>query len=90
MTQLADLHHALWQIRGAFKRLKPRLLLKNDIGLFQNGLLVDLATKVLADNAATLLTKSMTLPRQADKGGVRRRNGSAHRAHALTASVICC
>lgn len=50
-----DLYHRRWRIEEAFKRLKHRLKLECVSGLTQQALLVDVATKVLADNLAALV-----------------------------------
>jgi IS4 transposase len=63
MAQLADLHHGRWRIEEAFKRLKHRLGLESVSGLSQHALLVDVATKVRADNLATLLNRSVIAAR---------------------------
>jgi hypothetical protein len=57
-----DLYHQRWRIEEAFKRLKHRLHLEAVSGLSQHALLVDVASKVLADN----ITALMCLAVQAD------------------------
>jgi Transposase DDE domain len=51
----ADLYHQRWRIEEAFKRLKHRMKLECVSGLSQHALLIDVASKVLADNLASLL-----------------------------------
>jgi len=62
VAELADLYHGRWRIEEAFKRLKHRLGLESVSGLSQHALLVDVATKVLADNLTTLLNQAVALP----------------------------
>ena len=62
VAELADLYHGRWRIEEAFKRLKHRLGLESVSGLSQHALLVDVATKVLADNLVTLLNQAVALP----------------------------
>lgn len=62
VAELADLYHGRWRIEEAFKRLKHRLGLESVSGLSQHALLVDVATKVLADNLVTLLNQAVLLP----------------------------
>ena len=52
------LYHQRWRIEEAFKRLKHNLHLESVSGLSQHALLIDVASKVLADNIAALLTKA--------------------------------
>ena len=52
---MADLYHGRWRIEEACRRLKHRLGLQSVSGLSQHALLVDVATKVLADNLTALL-----------------------------------
>jgi hypothetical protein len=61
-AELGDLYHGRWRIEEAFKRLKHRLGLESVSGLSQHALLVDVATKVLADNLVTLLNQAVLLP----------------------------
>ena len=51
----AALYHQRWRIEEAFKRLKCRLHLEAVSGLSQHALLIDVASKILADNIAALL-----------------------------------
>jgi hypothetical protein len=51
--------------------------------LSQHALLVDVATKVLADNLAALLNRSVALPEQADERGVKRMVNRAQAARTL-------
>ena len=87
MSELADLHHGRWRIEEAFKRLKHRLGLESVSGLSQHALLVDVATKVLADNLAALLNRSVTLPEPADAGGVRHKVNRAQAARTLSRCI---
>lgn len=75
VADLADLYHGRWRIEEAFKRLKHRLGLESVSGLSQHALLVDVATKVLADNLAALLNRAVSMDSgapQAQELGVRR------------------
>jgi hypothetical protein len=75
VAELADLYHGRWRIEEAFKRLKHRLGLESVSGLSQHALLVDVATKVLADNLAALLNLAVPMVSgtpQAQELGVRR------------------
>ena len=75
VAELADLYHGRWRIEEAFKRLKHRLGLESVSGLSQHALLVDMATKVLADNLAALLNLAVPMVSgtpQAQELGVRR------------------
>jgi hypothetical protein len=87
VAELADLYHGRWRIEEAFKRLKHRLGLERVSGLSQHALLVDVATKVLADNLAALLNRSVALPGQADERGVRRKVNRAQAARTLSRCV---
>ena len=75
VAELADLYHGRWRIEEAFKRLKHRLGLESVSGLSQHALLVDVATKVLADNLAALLNRAVPMVSgtpQAQELGVSR------------------
>lgn len=75
VEELADLYHGRWRIEEAFKRLKHRLGLESVSGLSQHALLVDVATKVLADNLASLLNRAVPMRSGAEvdeKTGVSR------------------
>ena len=61
VAELADLYHGRWRIEEAFKRLKHRLGLESVSGMSQHALLVDVATKVLADNLAALLNRGVPM-----------------------------
>lgn len=61
VAELADIYHGRWRIEEAFKRLKHRLGLESVSGLSQHALLVDVATKVLADNLAALLNRAVPM-----------------------------
>lgn len=61
VAELADLYHGRWRIEEAFKRLKHRLGLESVSGLSQHALLVDVATKVLADNLAALMNQAVPM-----------------------------
>jgi hypothetical protein len=83
-AELGDLYHGRWRIEEAFKRLKHRLGLESVSGLSQHALLVDVATKVLADNLASLLNRSVDLGSAGcgaagEHGGCTRRNGEVTR-----------
>jgi hypothetical protein len=69
-AELGDLYHGRWRIEEAFKRLKHRLGLESVSGLSQHALLVDVATKVLADNMASLLNRSVDLGASSDDEAV--------------------
>jgi hypothetical protein len=71
VAELADLYHGRWRIEEAFKRLKHRLGLESVSGLGQHALLVDVATKVLADNLAALLNRAVPMA-SGEPEGVRR------------------
>ena len=87
MAQLADLYHGRWRIEEARVCLKHRLGLESVSGLSQHALLVDVATKVLADNLAALLNRSVRLPEPADAGGVRRKVNRAQAARTLSRCI---
>jgi hypothetical protein len=87
VAELADLYHGRWRIEEAFKRLKHRLGLESVSGLSQHALLVDVATKVLADNLAALLNRSVALPEQADERGVKRKVNRAQAARTLSRCI---
>ena len=85
VAELADLYHGRWRIEEAFKRLKHRLGLESVSGLSQHALLVDVATKVLADNLAAhaeqlrqtaLENGDATWRPSRRRGGSRRRSTS--------------
>ena len=86
-AELGDLYHGRWRIEEAFKRLKNRLGLESVSGLSQHALLVDVATKVLADNLACLLNRSVNLGAQEDEAGVSRKVNRATSAKALSRCV---
>jgi hypothetical protein len=86
-AELGDLYHGRWRIEEAFKRLKHRLGLESVSGLSQHALLVDVATKVLADNLACLLNMSVNLGAQEDEAGVSRKVSRATSAKALSRCV---
>ena len=50
-----ELYHKRWRIEEAFKRLKHHMKLEAVSGLSQQALIIDVASKVLADNLASLL-----------------------------------
>lgn len=85
MSALADLYHGRWRIEEARVCLKHRLGLESVIGLSQHALLVEVATKVLADNLAALLNRSVALPEPADEHGVRRKVNRAQANERKTA-----
>jgi len=62
-------------------------VLESVSGLSQHALLVDVATKVLADNLAALLNRSVTLPEPADAGGVRHKVNRAQAARTLSRCI---
>ena len=68
VVELADLYHGRWRIEEAFKRLKHRLGLESVSGLSQHALLVDVATKVLADNLAALLNRAVPMAQDSPEG----------------------
>jgi hypothetical protein len=63
MAQLADLYHGRWRIEEARVCLKHRLGLESVSGLSQHALLLNVATKMLADNLAALLNRSVIAAR---------------------------
>jgi len=83
-AELGDLYHGHWRIEEPFKRLKHSLGLER---LSQHALLVDVATKVLADNLACLLNMSVDLGVQEDEAGVSRKVNRATSAKALSRCV---
>lgn len=68
MAELADLYHGRWRIEEALKRLKHRLGLESVSGLSQHALLVDVTTKVLADNLAALLNRAVPMAQDSPEG----------------------
>lgn len=86
-AELGDLYHGRWRIEEAFKRLKHRLGLESVSGLSQHALLVDVATKVLADNMASLLNRSVDLGAQDDKAVVSRKVNRSTAAKALSRCI---
>ena len=85
--ELGDLYHGRWRIEEAFKRLKHRLGLESVSGLSQHALLVDVAAKVLADNMASLLNRSVNLGDQDDEAVVSRKVNRATAAKALSRCI---
>lgn len=77
VAELADLYHGRWRIEEAFKRLKHRLGLESVSGLSQHALLVDVATKVLADNLAALLNRAVPMAQDSPQGVSRQVNRAA-------------
>ena len=77
LAELATLYHGRWRIEEAFKRLKHRLGLESVSGLSQHALLVDVATKVLADNLAALLNRAVPTPSDSPEGVSRQVNRAA-------------
>lgn len=92
-AELGELYHGRWRIEEAFKRLKLRLGLESVSGLSQHALLVDVATKVLADNLASLLNRSVDCAAHSEEAadvpqqGVRRQVNRAISAKALSRCV---
>jgi hypothetical protein len=86
-AELGDLYHGRWRIEEAFKRLKHRLGLESVSGLSQHALLVDVATKVLADNMASLLNRSVDLEDQDDEAVVSRKVNRSTAAKALSRCI---
>jgi hypothetical protein len=86
VAELADLYHGRWRIEEAFKRLKHRLGLESVSGLSQHALLVDVATKVLADNLAALLNRAVPMASGACDG-VRRQVNRAAAAKLFSRSI---
>lgn len=86
-AEWGDLYHGRWRIEEAFKRLKHRLGLESVSGLSQHALLVDVATKVLADNMASLLNRSVDLGASSDDEAVVSRK--VNRATASKALSRC-
>jgi hypothetical protein len=77
VAELADLYHGRWRIEEAFKRLKHRLGLESVSGLSQHALLVDVATKVLADNLTALLNRAVPMAPDTADGVSRQVNRAA-------------
>ena len=81
VAELVDPYHGRWRIEEAFKRLKHRLGLESVSGLSQHALLVDVATKVLADNLAAMLNRAVPMawgvPETAVDGVKRQVNRAA-------------
>jgi Transposase DDE domain len=77
VAELADLYHGRWRIEEAFKRLKHRLGLESVSGLSQHALLVDVATKVLADNLTALLNRAVPMAPDSPEGVSRQVNRAA-------------
>lgn len=75
-AELGNLYHGRWRIEEAFKRLKHRLGRESVSGLSQHALLVDVATKVFADNLASLLNRSVDLGEEVNNGGVAGDGGA--------------
>jgi hypothetical protein len=87
-AELGDLYHGRWRIEEAFKRLKHRLGLESVSGLSQHALLVDVAMKVLADNLASLLNRSVDVDAQcSDATPVIRKVNRATASKALSRCV---
>jgi hypothetical protein len=86
VAELADLYHGRWRIEEAFKRLKHRLGLESVSGLSQHALLVDVATKVLADNLAALLNRAVPMA-SGEPEGVRRQVNRAAAAKLFSRSI---
>lgn len=86
-AELGDLYHGRWRMEDAFKRLKHRLGLESVSGLSQHTLLVDVATKVLADNLASLLNRSVDLAAQDNEATVSRKVNRATAAKALSRCI---
>ena len=90
VAELADLYHGRWRIEEAFKRLKHRLGLESVSGLSQHALLVDVATKVLADNLAALLNRAVPMASVALHtlaGGVTRQVNRAAASKLFSRSI---
>jgi hypothetical protein len=85
-AELADLYHGRWCIEQAFKRLKHRLGLESVSGLSQHALLVDVATKVLADNLAALLNRAVPMA-VGESEGVRRQVNRAAASKLFSRSI---
>jgi hypothetical protein len=85
-AELADLYHGRWCIEEAFKRLKHRLGLESVSGLSQHALLVDVATKVLADNLAALLNRAVPMA-VGESEGVRRQVNRAAASKLFSRSI---
>ncbi len=50
-----DLYHQRWRIEESYKRLKHRLKIESASGLTQHAILIDVFSKVLADNLNALV-----------------------------------
>ena len=85
-AELAELYHGRWRIEEAFKRLKHRLGLESVSGLSQHALLVDVATKVLADNLAALLNRAVPMA-AGESEGVRRQVNRAAASKLFSRSI---
>ena len=73
----ADLYHQRLRIEEAFKRLKHRLHLESVSGLSQQGLIIDVAAKILADNITSLMCAAA-----AAKTDLPRRSRKCNRSYA--------
>ena len=85
-AELAELYHGRWRIEEAFKRLKHRLGLESVSGLSQHALLVDVATKVLADNLAAQLNRAVPMA-AGESEGVRRQVNRAAASKLFSRSI---
>ena len=81
----AQMHVRL--VRHVSSSGRIRVLATSSVASSQQALLVDVATKVLADNLAALLNRSVVLPGSADAGGVRRKVNRAQAARALSRCI---
>jgi hypothetical protein len=76
VAAFTDLYHQRWRIEEAFKRIKHRCKLESVSGLTQHALLVDVFSKVLADNLASLVANAAITLACKDSNCQRRCNRS--------------
>lgn len=90
VAELADLYHGRWRIEEAFKRIKHRLGLESVSGLSQHALLVDVAAKVLADNLAAVLNRTVPMRSEgaaSEEAGVSRQVNRSAAAKLLSRCI---
>lgn len=81
-----ELYHKRWRIEEAFKRLKHHMHLEAVSGLSQQALIIDVASKVLADNLASLLCTT-ALGDDPSHQAAQPQNRQCNRAYAAAAMV---
>jgi hypothetical protein len=81
-----ELYHKRWRVEEAFKRLKHHMKLESVSGLSQQALIIDVASKVLADNLAALLCRCAVAdddPESAPEQAVKRQCNRGYAAAAI-------